>query len=186
MDSELYVGMFTLGGTLLGFLIEFAIERFKVRSEKKIHVSKTKFDKEFEIYQELSENGLSMVYSVGQIALVVSGMEVTNDERQQCKKETCDYLNKLDFSSKKYAPFISKEVYQKYKKLVYLATHIFKLYVYWTGEDENLHIRIHGVQYNGKEEMKDGILSLQKELSSLSDEVLDYIREYLNSLEVKE
>lgn len=35
MDSELYVGLFTLFGTLLGFLVEFGIERLKVKLEKK-------------------------------------------------------------------------------------------------------------------------------------------------------
>lgn len=186
MDTAIYVGLFSLFGMLMGFLVEFSIERLRVKLEKKTHVSKTRFDKEFEIYQELSEKGLSLVYSVGEIVLSVNGFENTPKKLEENKNNTCNYLNEMEFSCKKYAPFISKDVYEKYKKLVELTTQIFRLYVYWTDNDDNLRIKIHGVQYNGKEEMKDSIISLQKELSSISDEILDYVREYLNSLEVKE
>ena len=186
MDSEVYVGLFTLLGTLLGFLVEFAIERFKIKSEKKIHVSKARFDKEFEIYQELSAKGLSMVYSIGEIVLSVNGFGNTPEKLEENKKNTCDFLNEMEFCCKKYAPFISKGVYEKYKRLIELTTHIFKVYVYWTGDDDSLNIKIHGVQYNGKSEMRDGITSMQKELSVLSDDILDFVREYLNGLEVKE
>lgn len=127
-----------------------------------------------------------MVYSIGNIVLNVHGLDISTEEIEQNKKKTCDCLNDMEFSNKKYAPFISKDVYEKYKKLTDLTSHIFRLYVYWTGNNDNLSIQIHGVQYNGKTEMKNGIISLQKELSALSDEILDYVREYLKSLEVKE
>ena len=117
MDSEVYVGLFTLIGALLGFLVEFSIERLKVKLEKKIHISQARFDKEFEIYQELSEKGLSMVYSVGEIVLNVNGLDISKEDVEQNKNKTCNYLNEMEFSNKKYAPFISKDIYIKYKML---------------------------------------------------------------------
>ena len=43
-------------------LLEKDTERYKTELDKKVYVSKVKFDKEFEIYQELSEKNISMVY----------------------------------------------------------------------------------------------------------------------------
>jgi len=109
---------------------EMRKEAFQSESRKKEYVSKVKFDKEFEIYQELSEKNLSMVYAIGELYQFVIYILCINSlpekdrkvdqepmydpEKRRKKadflhKKACSKLNRADFSNKKYAPFIKKK-----------------------------------------------------------------------------
>ena len=99
-------------------------------------------------------------------------------------KKACSKLNRADFSNKKYAPFIKKEIYEKYKELYVIAKHIFTLFGYWKDDNNvNLSITISGKKYNGKKDFEEDIISKQKELSDLSNRILDQLRNYLEKLD---
>ena len=184
---------------------EMRKEAFQSESRKKEYVSKVKFDKEFEIYQELSEKNLSMVYAIGELYQFVIYILCINSlpekdrkvdqepmydpEKRRKKadflhKKACSKLNRADFSNKKYAPFIKKEIYEKYKELYVIAKHIFTLFGYWKDDNNvNLSITISGKKYNGKKDFEEDIISKQKELSDLSNRILDQLRNYLEKLD---
>ena len=159
------------------------LERYKSILEKKSHISKTKFDKEFLIYQELSEKHLSMVYCAGISALIVKGVEYNRDEQTEYLKQFCDKLNESEFSTKKYAPFIRKRVFEKYNQLDKLGKRILTLYK-WLYYYKTPFIN-NGENYDEKT-IKNQIIEKQEELSQLSDQILDDVRDYLDSLEVIE
>ena len=184
---------------------EMRKEAFQSESRKKEYVSKVKFDKEFEIYQELSEKNLSMVYAIGELYQFVIYILCINSlpekdrkvdqepmydpEKRRKKadflhKKACSKLNRADFSDKKYAPFIKKEIYEKYRELYDIAKHIFTLFGYWKDDNNvNLSITISGKKYNGKKDFEEDIISKQKELSDLSNRILDQLRNYLEKLD---
>lgn len=186
-------------------LLEKDTERYKTELDKKVYVSKVKFDKEFEIYQELSEKNLSMVYAIGELLQFVIYIiciyslpekdrnvdqePMYDPEKRQKKadylhKKACSKLNRADFSDKKYAPFIKKEIYEKYRELYDIAKHIFTLFGYWKDDNNvNLSITISDKKYNGKKDFEEDIISKQKELSDLSNRILDQLRNYLEKLE---
>lgn len=59
MTEDVIVGLIGSGSALLGTIIGLignrVIEFVKAKNERRIHISKTRFDKEFIIYQELAE-----------------------------------------------------------------------------------------------------------------------------------
>ena len=87
------------------------LELYKSNLNDKEHISKTRFDKEFEIYLELSQKNLTLVYDVGEMTLTARAIaenspEITEKEIEEIMEKTCNALNEADFSNKQYAPFI--------------------------------------------------------------------------------
>ena len=65
-----------------------------------------------------------------------------------------------------------------------IAKHIFTLFGYWKDDNNvNLSITISGKKYNGKKDFEEDIISKQKELSDLSNRILDQLRNYLEKLD---
>ena len=85
--------------------------------DNKNYISKVRFDAEFKIYQELSEKNINLVYCVSEAALFC--MAGLNDDKELCKKlnDMCDLLNEAEKTTRKYAPFIDKKLFEKYKEL---------------------------------------------------------------------
>lgn len=50
MDSEVIVGLFTLGGTLLGFLTNYGVERLRAKNDNKLHISSVNYDIKIQAY----------------------------------------------------------------------------------------------------------------------------------------
>jgi hypothetical protein len=68
--------------------------------------------------------------------------------------------------------------------LYVIAKHIFTLFGYWKDDNNvNLSITISGKKYNGKKDFEEDIISKQKELSDLSNRILDQLRNYLEKLD---
>lgn len=102
------------------------LEEFKNNLDKKNYVSKVRFDKEFEIYQELSERRLELVFILSDfnqyIDMYIGRREdfANHVKRQELTEKTffkneisklIDSYNKNNFSTRKFAPFIDEKMY---------------------------------------------------------------------------
>ena len=174
---------------------EMKKEAFQSELRKKEYISKVRFDKEFDIYQELSVKNLTMVYVMGEIAraaksIFYNSSDFSDEEIEEIKNRACNNLNDADFSNKKFAPFIDKDIYEQYHRLTKLGNKLFRLFIHFTGDNRVFEIGgslvLFDVKYHSKEELLNDIISNQQELSNLSDRILDEIRDYLKTLDVKE
>ena len=108
--------------------IDIKLEKIKSELENKNYVSKVRFDREFETYQELSERRLELVFTLSELKqyfyIYLHKRESFNNyikkenlteelffvSKVEKLKET---WNKNNFSNRKFAPFISEEMYMK-------------------------------------------------------------------------
>ena len=188
MSDTVIVALISAGSALLGAIIGLignrVIEFVRAKNERRIFISKARFDKEFLIYQELSEKNLDSVYCAGKTVQIVNCSEVFSDnEKKDHLERFCSLLSEAEFANKKYAPFISSDIFSAYAKLEKRINHIYRMYVNWYSFEEPYNL-------NGEEITKDiltkRITDEQKEISNLSDQILDGIRKYLSSLDVLE
>ncbi len=112
MDTDVIVAIISAGSALLGTIIGLignrVIEFVKSKNERRVYISKARFDKEFLIYEELSEKNLSSVNLAGATVLIVKGeREYSDTEKKDHLDKFCELLNAAEFANKKYAPFIS-------------------------------------------------------------------------------
>ena len=184
MDINIIITLISMVITLISVLTSFTMSRLQVKNERGTHISKQRFDKEFEIYQELSEKNLTAVYDAGTVVPIVRGMY--DDEPEMIKKHLekfCESMNEAEFSNKKNAPFINKEIFQDYRNLENLNKDIFTMFKFWVYDDVGAKFNYKGQTYTKKECQK-YIEDKQKEIAALSDKILDDIREYLQHLDV--
>lgn len=160
------------------------LEQYKSALENKKHISKVQFDKEFEMYQELSEKNLTMVYNVGVTVMVVRGMPYGHEKCAQLAEKICDSINDADFTTKRYAAFIDEQLFKNYCALQKQARIIFSLFEFWMMEENSL-FRYGDEQYT-RESAANAIEEKQKNLSQLSDTIIQEMRKYLKSLTVTE
>lgn len=108
------------------------LAEFKNNLDKKNYVSKVRFDKEFEIYQELSERRLELVFTVSNFNQYID-MYIRRREdfanyvkKQELTEKTffeneinklIESYNKNNFSTRKFAPFIDERMYNDIAKL---------------------------------------------------------------------
>lgn len=181
MESSVMNNLIGSVTTLLGAMVTIATIMLTAKNDRGTHISKTRFDKEFEIYQELSEKNLTAVYDAGEVVMIVRG--VYDDESEMKTKyleKLCESMNDAEFSNKKYAPFINKKIFQNYKNLENLIKDIFTMYKFWVYNDgSNFSYKGQSYTYG---ESKQYIENKQKEISVLSDTILDDVRKYLQHL----
>ena len=172
-------------GVVIGFCGEIVLSKCNAKGERANHISQVRFDKEFMIYQELAEKNLTAVYDAGETVIIIRNnrSELGEDVILKHSEKFCNDLNSAQFSNKKYAPFISKNIYLKYKELENKLSDIHLLYKIWLENDSNKTYAHKGKTYSVTEATKE-IIVLQKEVSSLSDEILDIVRAYLNGLDI--
>lgn len=101
---------------------ETQIQNLKFEKEKLNYISKAQFDAEFKMYQELSEACFEMVLS--STALFPNYIDYLPESEEEQKeifnKRYKDAVDKLVLYQNllfKYAPFISKELYEKFEDL---------------------------------------------------------------------
>ena len=188
MDSNIFSALVGAGISLVSILSTYGTIRLTAKNDRGSHISKTRFDKEFVIYQELSEKNLSAVYAAGQTVKIIRGL-YNNDlsKIDEHANNLCSSINDADFSNKKYAPFISKDIYENYKVLIKKISEINSFFSFWhlTFNKENkgsFKFKRGGESYT-YDQVKNMIEELQKEVSSLSDEILDQVRNYLQKLD---
>lgn len=166
------------------------LESHKAQLGKKEYISKTRFDTEFKIYQELSEKHISAVYDAGEAVLMARGMydfdiNLSNDFTNRF----CVSLDDAEISLKKYAPFISQEIYEKYKELDKKITDICRLSLAISNTrssgEADINFRYGGINYNLSTAAQE-IEKIQKDITVRSDDIIMVVRKYLNGLDVIE
>ena len=167
--------------------IKSAKKQIKIthNEEKKLYISKTRFDKEFLIYGELSENTLTMVYDNAQ--LFPAGIDYLPFNKEDKDKVLLERFNKAVKSFNlanavlhKYAPFIPKNIFIDFEDIYKLCLKQINFY-----PDFRLgRINQECIKELAKEETqcwKDTSIIFKK-----IEKLTDKLRDYLESLEVKE
>ena len=165
--------------------LDKALEDKKSLNDRKNYISKARFDKEFELYQILSEKQISLVYDCGEAVILTRGEYRDISYCEKFSEKFCSDYNEADIWLKRYAPFISKEIFEKYKRLDNLSKDLLNLYDVRFSERDGKCFIFNDVKYT-KESAKVKIETMQKEISSLSDNIIEFVREYLQSLDVIE
>ena len=174
--------------SIYAYKLERTLERYKTELSKKEFVSKTRFDTEFRMYQELSGKNLSMVYCAGESVIITRGAPYSSKEVDQFIEKYCSQLNDAEITNKRYAPFIAKEIYEKYLSLEKKASEIFRLLKSWKQyqTEDGFSVTINKAIYYNQAEITQAISDKQKILSDDSDALLHDLREYLSKLDVLE
>jgi len=155
------------------------LESFKSKLDNKLYVSKTRFDAEFNIYRQLSESTVLMVKEVSQLF-----PSFTRDSRTDINTYKEKYglaLDKVviaqDLLSAN-APFISKEVYDKFSELEKKCKD--QLYAF-----TDFRLRPDAKEYI--EECRDDYKGAYKKTAEINNDLnslLEDLRTYLLSLDV--
>lgn len=179
METEIIVGLFTLAGTLVGYLSNFSIERLKAQKEHNNYISKVQFDKEFIIYQELTEKNLDMVFNINELlAKLGSGYDSANDKDTYNK--AINAYNSANFSVRKYAAFVPEEIYNCFIELGEICRHI--LYLVYSEEVE---VFWGNSNFSETENEKDDYVIYHKKITEKSNELVAKIRKHLSDIKVR-
>lgn len=194
MTEGIWVALIGLGGVLLGGGISIIGIIISTKAEKKNHIIKTRFDKEFEIYQELSANILAIVFSSKDVVKLLDRMigydnneilKVLNDIKV-CDETFTKCILQADYINRRYAPFIPKEMFSCFLSLIDKANDMndyAKRLPYMDTETCKLAIND---KFIDRWEVKRAIIVKQEELSNLSDETFEIVRKYLSGEKIKE
>lgn len=165
--------------------LDKALEDKKSLNDRKNYISKARFDKEFELYQILSEKQISLVYDCGEAVILTRGKYRNISDCEKDFEKFLDDYNEADICLKRYAPFISQEIFEKYRELDKLSIDLLKLSFVRFDSRNCTDFIFHNIKYT-MESSKAKIETMQKEISTLSDEITEFVREYLKSLDVLE
>lgn len=157
------------------------LENLKAKNDKLNYITKTQFDAEFKMYQELSEANFQAILK--SYLLFPTGLDSISSNKEECQKEykkrydeaveTLVILQNLLF---KYAAFIEEDLYKKFDEIRLLI----KLNIDYFPEirlrdDINLPIKIETECFNRTNEIKDKY-----------DMLINTLRTYLKLLKVQE
>lgn len=141
------------------------LELLKAKNEKMNYITKTQFDAEFKMYQELSEACIESFISVNNIFPIKEKIE-TEQFIITASKNTLIYSRK----TYKYAPFLKKELFEKFQKLSKIFCDVLSL-----AKFENKYLI-------NIEELKE----LRANMHEIQADIYNELREYLQSLKVQE
>jgi len=182
MSETIIIALLGIAGTLLSPLVSQLADNNRAKNERKLHAQKASFDLEFNLYQTLVEKHLTMVYDIGAAVILSRGGSYPGGKtNKEFISLVAQHIDDAENQNKKSAPFISKEIFEAYKKLgklSYNAISMFSLYCSFdeTGYSE---IKFKDKLYSKNEAQKE-LEAMQKEVSALSDKVLDQVRDYIN------
>lgn len=179
-DICAYIG--GAGTLILPLIFSRKLEILKARNEKVNYITKTQFDAEFKIYQELSETSFNMLLQVSQ--LFPAGIDSLPEDKEQrqiifierhkkANEELVNFQNKLY----QVAPFISEKMYNLFEELRTEARLQIIFYPDFIISPNSEHLK----------ELRKEITACWKrtpELHSLHEKIIKSLREYLSSLKV--
>lgn len=195
MPTEVYTALLALLGVLIGYLADVLKTRIIVKGDTKNHISKARFDKEFEIYQELFEKNLKLVFDTRYIIKIMQNNKANNrDEIIDVKNyltKLLDSLNEACFSTRKYAPFIEDSIYINFENITSISGYIYELTKLLCDNPKiDKYIMTSLIDYSTtpytKKTAIQKIYELGNKIGQLSNETIIIIRNYLKSLDVKE
>lgn len=171
-------------------VLDKELEKYKSNLSKKEYVSKVRFDKEFEIYIELTKKITDLVYAVGSCVKIVRGLYDSPEDKPQIEvfiEEFTNFLNDADQSNKRYAPFIKDNIYCLNKDIDNKCSSIYKLFLTWNRlRDRHLEEMRVGEKALTEAIIQDTIEKQQKELTTMYDGLITTVRKYMDSLEITE
>lgn len=147
------------------------LEKYKSNLDSKIYITKAKFDKEFELYQQLSRNFFLMIEKINSLYPLI-GVRYADDSLQAASNriifnEAKDATIEAQKSINTYAAFIKKEFYENYKGILKECRGLLCL-------------------YNPDKQPKDENFQTIEKIIKMFEELNDKLREYLSKLEVIE
>lgn len=164
------------------------IEAYKMTLEKKSYISKTKFDKEFEIYQSICSETIEAVFQSGSMIIILRGSPIIEDF-VEVLKVCIEKYNIANMLLVKYAPFMDSEIYNKYKEILTLLDKFISFSQFYIQAAQNgypqFSTKEKGVQKTFTlNEAKNEIENMRKTISEKSDRTLIELRDYLSSRDV--
>ena len=147
------------------------LEKYKSHLDSKIYITKTRFDKEFELYQQLSLNFFSMIEKIYSL-YPISGTRYADDSLQAESnkiifKEAQVATIGAQKSINSYAAFITKEFYENYNDILKECRGLICL-------------------YNPEIQPKTESFVVMENIIKMFEQLNDKLREYLSKLEVIE
>ena len=172
------------------------LEKYKDLLNRKNYISKTRFDAEFVMYQELSEKHISVVYDTGEAVLLMrmaTAGEIEPNEISNHIERFCKDINDSEIMTKRYAPFIPNNMYEKFLEIDKKSTSIFNSFKIWNSFllgslPKSINFRSNNtIKRNITQKIvKEEIEKEQKELSCSWDILINSLRDYLSKLDVLE
>lgn len=159
------------------------LEKYKLTLDQRRHVTKAQFDKEFEIYHQLSEAFFSMIVklssftyrSFDSIDTEKMNQDLSIDEMKKMIQLTCNAQNSLYIN----AAFIPKDIYELYNSVMEKANGLFWRY-YKHAEEFRL----------GKRQYSDIVSEEDKAIEEVIEGEFHFVnsklRDYLSSLSIIE
>lgn len=163
-------------------------ERYKIELSKKEYISKTRFETEFRIYQELSEKNTSLVYCAGETLSYVCGATYTKEEVDEFLNRFCDQLNETKQINRRYAPFIDEQIYDQFKSMEKIVSEMFSQFKTWRHIYliEQANEKPPEFVYSNFDRIQKDMHDRQKNLSDALNILLCDLRIYLRKLDVIE
>ena len=147
------------------------LEKYKTHLDSKIYITKAKFDKEFELYQQLSRNFFYMIEKIHALYPIVGIQSEDNDFQLNTNsmnyKEAQVATIKAQETINSYAAFITKDFYEMYNKILQECRGLVGL-------------------YNPNKEQKTEAFVLMESIIKMFEGLNEQLREYLSKLEVIE
>ena len=158
------------------------LEQFKQILEKKNYVSKVRFDAEFSIYRELSQAFSEAIEGVhGIIPYGEAYYPVDKDDRIRYVNMLFAEFAKASLNAQRTlfanAPFISKDIYDKFNEIFDLIRQQSEVY-----NEANFHTTLSNADGEITEEDKNRTALIDIKF----DKLIDEIRDYLSNLEILE
>lgn len=197
MDTSLIVALVGVGGTLLASAIGFAgnaiLENVRLKNERKTHMIKSLFDREYELYQSINDKMISMTSLCRALCNITesdfSKTKLTDEDKRFYRKELEKLLvayQEAELILAKSEPFIQKSIYEKYKECLEATHNILPncrdFLMYFKVFDSSDAETIKNIVENKDEILASTRQRLQESVSYLHW-AMEEIKIYINSLE---
>ena len=171
-------------------------ESYKNNLDKKTYISKARFDKEFEIHQELSEKVFTMVFNFAELVRTIRlDQEDDKEVIEKVWQAAVESYNGANRTTRKYAPFISESIYKSFIQLGDKCRNQLNYYrLHYTEssfekEWESFLASVTGntpdySKFETEEKFEEKFKANQQEISESLDALMSTLRTYLSSLDV--
>lgn len=171
-------------------------ESYKNNLDKKTYISKARFDKEFEIHQELSEKVLTMVFNFAELVRTIRfDQEDDKEVIEKLLQAAVESYNKANRATRTYAPFMSEKIYKSFiqlgdkcrSQLNYHRLHykVLPLEKEWERFGTFVTCNTHDYsKFETEEKFEEKFKANQREISESLDALMSTLRTYLSSLDV--
>ena len=159
------------------------LEKYKVELERNRHITKTQFDKEFEIYHQLSKSFFSMIVKLS--SFTEGTLELKDAPKENRDIKINEFMRMVEVTSAaqnalyENAAFIPKDIFEQYDVINSKANDLFWLY-----EKRMQEYAFKKLDFDAlvTDEDKAVIKEIEKEFSSVNAK----LREYLSTLSIVE